>query len=193
MMEEIWKDIEGYEGIYQVSNLGRVRSLDRNVPNYNAAGYVGTKILRGKILKPHKMANNGYMEVHLKRNGQGNHGRIHRLVAEAFIPNPGNLPEINHKDEDKTNNRADNLEWCDGQYNSNYGTRLIRISETMKGNYYNMRSVQQLSEDGKVIRTYPSVKEAAAQTGANESVIIRICKGKKGQTAKGYRWRYAEE
>ena len=192
-MEEIWKDIEGYEGIYQVSNLGRVRSLDREVPNCNAAGYVGTKILRGKILKPLKMANSGYMEVHLKSNGQVKHGRIHRLVAEAFIPNPDNLPEINHKDEDKTNNRADNLEWCDRQYNSNYGTRLIRISDTKKGNYYNMRSVQQLSEDGKVIRTYPSVKEAAAQTGASESVIIRICKGQKGQTAKGYRWRYAED
>ena len=186
-MEEIWKDIEGYEGIYQVSNLGRVRSLDREVPNYNAAGYVGTKILRGKILKPCKMANSGYMEVHLKSNGQGKHGRIHRLVAEAFIPNPDNLPEINHKDEDKTNNRADNLEWCDRQYNINYGTGKWRRKK------FNARPVEQLTTDGKVIARYDNASQAARAVGCDPSTINAVCRVKPHcNTAKGYRWKYLQ-
>lgn len=109
-MNEVWKDIEGYEGKYQVSNLGRVRGLDRK----NSMG----KTVKGRILKPRK-THAGYLRAHLCRDDR----YIHRLVAEAFIPNPNNLPQINHKDEDKANNSVDNLEWCTCEYNLSYGSR----------------------------------------------------------------------
>ena len=108
---EEFRDIPGYEGLYEVSNLGRVRSLETE-----------------RILKPSKNTW-GYLFVSLYKNGIKKAVRIHRLVALAFIPNPDNLPCINHKDEDKTNNTVDNLEWCDDKYNANYGTRNERIAE----------------------------------------------------------------
>ena len=117
-MEEIWKDVKGFEGRYQVSNLGRVRSLDFTwlAYNYKVCGYVECK-RKGKILKP-KTSYNGYLQVCLKISSKNHYKLLHRLVADAFIPNPNNLPTVNHKDEDKWNNRVDNLEWCTYKYNS---------------------------------------------------------------------------
>lgn len=118
MMEE-WKKIPGYEGLYEVSNMGNVRNVRRN-----------------KLLRLSK-TNNRYIRVSLCKNGIKTGLTVHRLVAEAFLPNPDNLPEVNHKDEDKTNNRVENLEWCDHKYNMNYGTRNIRAKETaIKNGYY---------------------------------------------------------
>ena len=111
MMEE-WKEIPGYEGLYEVSNMGNVRNVRRN-----------------KLLRLSK-TNNRYIRVSLCKNGIKTGLTVHRLVTEAFLPNPDNLPEVNHKDEDKTNNRVENLEWCDHKYNMNYGTRNIRAKET---------------------------------------------------------------
>lgn len=119
-MEEIWKDIKGFEGLYQVSNLGRVKSLSRMifVSNPHFTGYRKTKekILSNKpgIIK--------YVYVILRKDCKSFQVGVHRLVAEAFIPNPNNLPEVNHKDENPSNNQIDNLEWCSHYYNSNYGT-----------------------------------------------------------------------
>lgn len=107
-MKEIWKDIPGYEGIYIVSSFGRIRNL-----------------VSGKFIKP-SQKNDGYCRVCLSKNGCGKCINIHRLVAQVFIPNPDNLPQVNHRDEDKTNNVADNLEWCDAKYNINYGTSQQR-------------------------------------------------------------------
>lgn len=124
-MTEVWKDIEGYEGIYQVSNLGNVRSLDRIVQFRD-----GRKAhFRGIQRKPVRKQD-GYLHV-MFSNGTGTEKSItiHRLVALAFVPNPDGYSEINHKDEDKENNRADNLEWCNRQYNCQYGTRGERISK----------------------------------------------------------------
>lgn len=119
MTEEIWKDITGYEGLYQVSNLGRVKSL------YDG----GHKCFRYLILKP--SINNGYLYVKLTVNGKCKSKAIHRLVAEAFIPNPDNLEQINHIDENKQNNNIENLEWCTRSYNLTYGTRIRRFKETI--------------------------------------------------------------
>lgn len=106
-MEEIWRDIEGYEGHYQVSNLGRVKSLERYMNGRNG----GKSLLKERILKPIKN-NRGYLNVNLSKNRKRKNANIHRLVAKAFIPNPDNKPEVNHVDTNKKNNRADNLEWA---------------------------------------------------------------------------------
>lgn len=120
-MEEIWKDIEGYEGLYQVSNLGRIKSLERYV--WNRFSYI---LVKERILK---QSNDkyGYCIISLNKNNKGKVFKVHRLVAQAFIPNSLNAPQVNHKDEDKKNNYVDNLEWCDSKYNNTYGTRIERI------------------------------------------------------------------
>ena len=123
-MEE-WKDIPGYEGFYQVSNLGVVRSVDHFVNSKNGS----TALKKGKVIAQKKNIY-GYMEVHLSRLGKCSSVRVHRLVASAFIPNPEGLPYVNHKDEVKSNNVVTNLEWCDGRYNTNYGTGISRAMQT---------------------------------------------------------------
>ena len=127
-MEE-WRSIPGYEGLYEVSNLGRVRSLDRYVKYSNGMIHLH----KGKVLSPGKDTD-GYLKVVLNCNRKCKTITVHRLVALTFIPNPDNLPIINHKDEDKTNNSVDNLEWCTQQYNLNYNDVQKRKSQRMKEN-----------------------------------------------------------
>lgn len=133
-MEEIWKDIKDYEGLYQVSNLGRVKSLSN------------IKSKREKLLKL-TLRTNGYYMVILYKNTKRAAKNVHRLVAETFIPNPDNLPQVNHKDEDKTNNCVGNLEWCDSKYNINYSMgKAVKCIET--GIIYN--SLTEASNDNKI-------------------------------------------
>ena len=168
MEKEIWKDINGYEGLYQVSNFGRVKSL-----NYRRTG-------REEILTP-QMNTNGYLTVQLWKNEKRKSCLVHRLVAMAFIPNPNNLPEVNHKDEDKTNNCVWNLEWCDCKYNINYGTRTEKTTKT----------VLQLNKDtGEVIKEWPSANEVQRQLGYKQGAISMCCLGKCNQ-AYGFKWQYA--
>lgn len=160
MIEE-WRDVPGYEGLYEVSDQGRVR---RN----------------GKILKP-QTERWGYLHVFLSKNGIQKWGKVHRLVASAFLPNPQNLPQVNHKDEDKTNNAVSNLEWCDGKYNANYGTRNERVS----------KPVLQFDRDGNFIREWPSASKVEEETGIYQQNISRCCLGRYGfKTAGGFVWRY---
>lgn len=125
--QEVWKDIKEYEGKYQVSDLGRIKSLSRVTKN--SKGEFKTKEI---IMKPTK-ATNGYLLACLWKNNKQSKVNIHRLVANAFIDNPNNYKEINHKDEDKTNNRVENLEWCDHKYNMNYGNIKEKISKSRLG------------------------------------------------------------
>lgn len=119
---EIWKDITDYKGLYQISTLGRVRSVDR----MRKSKHHGVSKVKGRILTP--LIQDGYYLVTLCKDNKMKHFRIHRLVAEAFITNPNNFPFINHIDEDKSNNKVENLEWCTREYNNNYGHRNEKIS-----------------------------------------------------------------
>ena len=121
MIEEIWRPIEGYEGLYEISSYGRVRSMDR----YDGRNH----FIKGKLLK-NKDNGNGYLICSLSKNGIVKNKYIHRLVVEAFIERPDGLYEVNHKDENKKNNSVDNLEWCDKKYNNTYGTRIEREIKT---------------------------------------------------------------
>lgn len=170
-MEEIFKDIEGYEG-YQVSNYGNVKSLGND------------KTRKDKILKPAKTWY-GYLRVGLWKQGKRKTHFVHRLVASAFIENPNNFCELNHKDEDKTNNIVDNLEWCTRLYNHNYGTINQRIAES-NTNHPNKSKQVLCVETNKI---YPSTMEIQRQLGFNKSAISRCCNGKL-KTAYSYTWQY---
>lgn len=163
--KEEFREVSGYEGLYEVSNLGRVR---RN----------------GKILKPTK-GRDGYLRVDLRKNGTRRDSLVHRLVAQTFIPNPSNFPCINHKDEDKTNNCLDNLEWCDHKYNNNYGTRNKRISLSQ------FKPVLQFDKSGNFIAEYESGIEASRKTGINRHDISQCCLGLyHHKSAGGFIWKY---
>ena len=142
-MQEEWRDIGGYEGLYQISNIGNVKSLGRLV-NYKNKG---KKWQEGKILKP--LNKRGYLCVGLWKNGYIKNYSVHRLVAQAFIPNPNNLPQVNHKNEIKDDNRVENLEWCNNYYNSQYGTRNKRIAEKMKGRHLSEETRKKISKAHK--------------------------------------------
>lgn len=168
--KEIWKDIEGYEGLYKISNMGNVKSL-----NYNHTGKEG-------ILKNYKDTG-GYLFIGLFKDGKRKNCIIHRLVAEAFIPNPDNLPEVNHKDENKSNNRADNLEWCSRQYNNTYNDRAKKAGKKIS------KPVIGINKVSGLILEFPSAMEAERKLGVSNSSIIQCCKGKKN-SAGGFYWKY---
>lgn len=167
-MKEIWKDIDGYEGLYQVSSFGRVHSLYKNI-----------------ILKGVK-ATGGYTIVNLSKNGSTSTKTIHRLVAQVFIPNPENKPEVNHIDEDKSNNRVDNLEWMTAKENVNHGTRNKRLSRT--------KSIPILAINLKTgeSKQFYGINECARQLGLNPSNITSVLKGNRKQTG-GYKFKYLNE
>lgn len=183
MESEIWKDIEDYEGWYQVSNTGRVRSLNRVVQR--ADGISST--LKGRVLKP-SSNKCGYLVVFLCKDGKRTTKTTHRLVAQAFIPNPEGLPQVNHKNEVKTDNRVENLEWCDAAYNLAYGTARTR-SAKRRTNGKQSKAVLQIDPNTmKVIREWPSANECG-RNGFNKSLVSACCL-RKIKTHYGYIWKY---
>ena len=194
-MEEIWKDIKGYEGLYQVSTMGRIRSIDRFVNSREGR----QKPIKGKLIKIFRNRG-GYLQVNLWRNMKYKTYLVHRLVATTYIPNPLNLSQINHIDEDKENNRIENLEWCDAQYNNNYGTKPERISEKRKGmtmprhavlvsKRKRSKHIIQMDLDGNEIMGWLSGHDCERETGYDQGLIGSVCNGKYRQ-AYGYRWKY---
>lgn len=204
--------VKGYEGYYEVDQFGRVYGCDR-VVHVEDNGREYDKPIKGKQLKQ-TTHSAGYKVVGLTKDGTTKGTYVHRIVAEAFIPNPDNLPMVNHKDEDKSNNFVDNLEWCTAAYNSTYGSAIERSSEKKRGvplsekhkediakslkGYYKSHtsaSIGHISEkrksvvgrrDGEAIR-FPSVKDAAIAVKGARSNITRSCNSKT-KTAYGYKW-----
>lgn len=175
-MEEIWKDIKGYEGLYQVSNLGNIKSLEKIQVFPNG----GLNIRKEKALKPNKMSN-GYLNVRLYNSKQKGYG-IHRLVAQAFIPNPNNYSQVNHIDGNKQNNFVDNLEWCDASYNQKHA-----IQTGLK----KVHKVKQYDLKGNYIKTWKSIKEITNYYNISHACIINCCNGKLEKT-HNYKWQYEE-
>lgn len=182
---EIWKDVLGFEDAFQVSNLGRIK---RKAFNFNIFNGVNS-FRKAHILKP-QLRVGGYYHVSLSYKGKVYTKLVHRLVAMAFIPNPYNLPQVNHKDENPSNNCVDNLEWCDQKYNSNYGTNGQRISSKLT-NGLRSKVVEQYDRKGNFIKEFPSVAEVSRLLGFPTSSITRCCNGsKKYSVVGGYQWKY---
>ena len=175
-MREKSLDFLGYPN-YTITDDGRVFSL-----NYHKEGYK----------KEMKQRNNkkGYKIVYISSHSKDKSFFVHRLVALTFIPNPYNLPKVNHKDENKTNNNLENLEWCSIKYNNTYGTRLERCAAKQLNRKDKSRPVKQFTKDGVFIKEYPSMHEVERQTGFYYSHIGRCCKGR-SKSSYGYIWRYA--
>lgn len=166
---EIWKDIQEYKD-YKISNYGNVKSLKKD---------------KERILKPSK-SSSGYLQVTLCKNGIIKNVFVHRLVANAFVPNELKFEEINHIDENKLNNHSNNLEWCNRKYNMNYGTIKEKMSVSK------MKKVVKLDKQNNVIQIYNSIKIAAIQNNCLETNIVACCKHRNSaKTCKGFKWEYA--
>ena len=171
--KQVWKDIPGFEGLYQVSNTGKVRSM-----NYRNTGKV-------KVMKL-VLSSNGYLIVPLWKDRKDKQYLVHRLVAMTFIPNPNNLSQVNHIDENKFNNTVWNLEWCDSDYNANYGTRNERCSEAHR------KPIIMLDMNNNPIACFKCVGDANEYIGKDRGYISSVyhCTEGRNSTAYGYKWAY---
>lgn len=181
--EEIWKDIPNYIGYYQVSNMGRIRSVDRFV-KVN----VKTIFLKGKVKKQYK-TKKGYLTINLSKDGVTNTMFVHVVVLTSFVQRPKGLNQINHKDENKTNNALTNLEYCDCKYNQNYGTCNLRKSLATINDIKRSKRVLQYTLDGQLIKEYPSLHQMVRDTGFSRTHIRSACNGKL-HTAYGFKWNW---
>ena len=170
MTKEVWRDVKGYEGLYQVSDQGRVKSLGRKWRKSE------------RFLKP-VVRHDGYVVVGLYSGGKPKTFKVHRLVCEAFHENPDNKPQVNHINEIKTDNRACNLEWATARENSNFGTRTERSGKAQS------KPVAQYAQDGELIKIWPSTREVERQAGFRHGYICQSANGKRKQ-AYGFIWKY---
>ena len=172
---EKWRTISEFPGAYEVSDSGRVRSIARCLPNGHE--------YPGKILAT-KAQRNGYLVAHLSYKNQSYTRLVHRLVAIAFKENPNGFPQVNHINEDKKDNRVENLEWCTRSRNCKYGHRNDAMINQRK------KAVNQYTIDGAFVKTFPILNVAARETGVNAAHICDVCKGKRA-SAGGFKWSYA--
>ena len=178
MTKEVWRDIEGYEGLYQVSDQGRVKSLERKIPHWRG----GERIQKERILKPN-VVHGGYLMIGLYAGGKRKMFFVHRLVCQAFHENPENKPEVNHINENASDNRACNLEWCTRTENINHGARNERAAKTKS------KPVGQWTKEGELVKIWPSAIEVQKQTGFSQGSISKVANGKRKQ-AYGFIWKY---
>lgn len=181
-MKEVWKDVIGFEEAYQVSNFGRIKRKERTDSN--------NRTHKERIMSP-SMYSNGYMNVELRMNNKKRRTSVHRLVAEAFIDNPLNLPQINHKDENKANNHVSNLEWCTAQYNIRYKDGVKRRRATA---ILNLNAVCKYSMEGEFIEKFECATDAAISVNGSCTEILSCCHHRAHSLSyKGYMWRFLSE
>ena len=179
-MNETWIPVVDYEGLYEVSNLGNVRSLDRKIISKSGA----VMIFYGKQIRK-RILRGGYVSVELNKNSHGKTFNIHRLVASAFIPNPENKPQVNHINSIRTDNRVENLEWCTNSENQKYAFKF-----GFQNSNHRIRPVYQMDDQGKIIALFESATMAAKHLGGNQAKISACALGKRKHTV-GYRWQFA--
>ena len=180
MKNEEWRDVVGYEGLYQVSSEGRVKSLERTFIDKSGR----KRTVKERILKP-GMDKGGYLRIDLCASGKSRMFSVHRLVCQAFHDNPENKLDVNHINENKTDNRACNLEWSTRKKNCNHGTRNVRMAETKS------KQVGQYTLNGELIKVWSSATEAERRAGFDHSAISKVANGKR-KTAYGFRWKHIE-
>lgn len=190
MEDEIWKDIKGYEGLYQVSNLGRIKSLERYVntnKNYEL-------FIRERILK--QTSNNGYMRVELNKDGKGISYLVHRLVAEAFLNDYNKCLQVNHKNGIKNDNNIGNLEMVTAKENQIHSYHILNTKPSMQGHFgsSHVRSIKinQFDKKGNFIKIWNSIIEASKELNINSSCISNACANRR-KSAGGYIWKYANK
>jgi hypothetical protein len=194
LVMEVWKDVPEFEGIYQASDLGRVKSLSRTVAHTKGSG---ARQIRERILHP-GVNNKGYLHVVLSKNGITKSTRVHRIIAKLFNPNiHSDILEVNHKDGDKLNNKSTNLEWVTHHKNIihswEHGLSVPTGAALLIGSKHpSSKSVHQFTKDGVFIKEFGSVSEASRATGIFTSHISKVCGGK-FKTAKGYKWKFKDE
>lgn len=191
MEKEIWKDISGYEGLYQVSNLGNVRMLEHYTP------YVKGTVMKIPARNLYIGWSNGYRTVWLCKNKERKLKKIHRLIAEAFIPNPENKPCIDHINTIRHDNRIENLRWCTYKENGNNEITKKNLSNSQKGKPKKslQKTVVKLSKNGYFIKEYSSMSDASIDISGTNELVSRIglcCRGIR-KTAGGYKWKYKED
>lgn len=180
-----WRPVVGYEGLYEVSDKGEVRALERSFTDS-----IGRKTMKKARLLNGRVSGHGYIRITLEKDGQPKTYNVHRLVAEAFIPNPSMLSFVNHKDENKLNNNVSNLEWCTAKYNCNYGTRNERMTEKLRATCKASKPIVATTADGKK-EYYKSAHEAGRILGHVHTGITNALNGRT-HSAYGRTWAYAE-
>lgn len=182
-MSEEWRDVVGYEGLYQVSSEGRVKSLERVVKRKDGR----RRLQKGRFLKPSR-DHCGYKKICLTdANSKQKSFLVHRIVCQAFHENPWNKSEVNHINEDKSDNRSCNLEWCTRKENCNHGTRNVRMAKKIAE--IKSKPIAQYTLDGKLVKVWPSPTEVHRQLGINQGNISAVARGERNK-ASGFIWKY---
>lgn len=193
---ELWKSVVGYEGLYEVSNLGRIKSLARQETFTSALGKIVKRSRKGRIII--QSESKGYSRAHMCKNGIVKIALVHRMVGVAFIPNPNNYPEINHKNGIRSDNRVENLEWCSKSQNIRHCYDVLKrkvspnVINVYGGDHPASTPILQYDLNGNFLREWPSAIEIQRALNVNSPNIIACCRGKQ-QTCGGFSWKHKHE